>query len=184
MGCLLRLETGWSVDHHSEASRTHVTRRVTDFDRWGACSLGQDRVSGFARVSSPMLMHRTPQLSSLPLAAHASTSSFPQSPPPPHPLLSPPSSHLTHCLPHAASNNSAVHVVFQVCLQCYRYHAACVTVGQGIGDKLRIVALSHTQQQRASSYHSGGRTASAEHAPLTLPPQSLSWSASGDIHEC
>jgi hypothetical protein len=61
-----------------------------------------------------------------------------------------------------------------------------LTQPQGIGDKLRIVALSHShqqqQQQRSASYHSGST------AHVMVPPQSLSWSASGmgggAIHEC
>jgi hypothetical protein len=182
MGCLLRLETGWSVDHHSEASRAS---RDTSRDRFRSTGSRFPWTRPSLRFRARFVFHAHASHSAIALTRSRSSCFNALSPPvsPPSPSLSP-SSPLTHCLPHAASNNSAVHVVFQVCLQCCRYHAACVTVGQGIGDKLRIVALSHTQQQRASSYHSGGRAASAEHAPLTLPPQSLSWSASGDIHEC
>jgi hypothetical protein len=67
-----------------------------------------------------------------------------------------------------------------------------VNMSQGVGDKLRIVALSHAQQQpalhRAASYHSGGDV-SVDHVPVIMPPHSLSWNASraaggGEIHEC
>jgi hypothetical protein len=76
------------------------------------------------------------------------------------------------------------------CTSCFRYGAKpkfavlALTQPQGIGDKLRIVALHHSrqQQQRSASYHSG------EGAHVAAPPQSMSWSASsmggGAIHEC
>jgi hypothetical protein len=106
--------------------------------------------------------------------------------PPLHALPFPPLALTLQPSPPAASSTSSVHVVFQVgaCLACLRFR---LTLWQGIGDKLRIVALSHTQQQqqqRAASYHSNGNGISAEHVPVMMPPQSMSWGGAGDVHEC
>ena len=62
----------------------------------------------------------------------------------------------------------------------------CLAWPQGIGDKLRIVALAHWQQHRSASYHGGGGVA-ADRAHVMAAPHSLSWSAGGGggaIHEC